>query len=263
MRQAVLERRKREMAVLAGITRYMRILTLFDAQRPDWTIAEIAEALDASPSTLYRLVREMVAVDLLENTVESRFRLGPLFVEYYRRINLTDPLIRSGSKFLGPLARQTGVPCVAILARLYGKAVMCVAEHRDPSADFKTSYELGRPMPLLRGATSRAVLSTLPKRSLTALVTEALKDDAPRRDALLGEIAGLRKLGISETSGEVDKGLVGISAPLRNTALGIHASVSVIVEASVLNDERRPQIYTAISTTARMIEAFMADSQTP
>ena len=79
---------------LTGITRYTRILALFDQAHPSWTVAEISAALDTSASTLYRLIREMVAADLLESTVESRYRLGPLFVEYYRRLNLTDPLVR-------------------------------------------------------------------------------------------------------------------------------------------------------------------------
>lgn len=244
---------------MMGITRYIRILRLFDAEKPNWTVADMAEALETSASTLYRLVREMVAVELLESTVESRYRLGPMFVEYYRRITITDPLIRSGAKFLGPLAEQVGIPCVTILARLYGQDVMCVAEHRGQSAHFKTSYELGRPMPLLRGATSRAVLSTLAKRSLMALLNEELGADTDRKDRLTSELANLRKLGICETRGEVDQDLVGISAPLRNASLGINASVSVIVEARTLTDDLRARIYTAVTGTGRMIEGFMAE----
>jgi DNA-binding IclR family transcriptional regulator len=245
---------------MMGITRYVRILNLFDAERPNWTVADMAEALDTSASTLYRLVREMVAVELLESTVESRYRLGPMFVEFYRRITITDPLIRSGAKFLGPLAAQAGIPSVAILARLYGKEVMCVAEHREPSAHFKTSYELGRPMPLLRGATSRAVLSTLAKRTLVGLLDEQLGADAARKELLISELASLRKLGVCETHGEVDPDLVGISAPLRNASLGINASVSVIIEGRSLTDELRARIYSAVTGIGRMIEGFMAES---
>lgn len=244
---------------MMGITRYIRILKLFDAERPNWTVAEMAEALDTSASTLYRLVREMVAVELLESTVESRYRLGPMFVEYYRRITITDPLIRSGAKFLGPLAAQVPIPSVAILARLYGKDVMCVAEHREQNAHFKTSYELGRPMPLVRGATSRAVLSTLAKRNLMTLLNEQFGTDAARKDQLVSELSSLRKLGICETRGEIDRDLVGIAAPLRNAALGINASVSVIVEARSLTDELRARIYTAVTGTGRMIEGFMTE----
>ncbi|MCO6187862.1 IclR family transcriptional regulator [Rhizobium sp. L1K21] len=244
---------------MTGITRYTRILTLFDQAHPTWTVAEISAALDTSASTLYRLIREMVAADMLESTVESRYRLGPLFVEYYRRLKLTDPLVLSGSKFLRPLLNQIPCPCTTILARLYGKTVMCVAEERSSIATFATSYELGRPMPLLRGATSKAVLSTLPKRQIMSLIEQASPNAQNDLDALYAEFTSIRKIGISETHGQVDAGLVGIAAPLRSAELGINASLSAIVEERKLNEEIRPQIYAALSSTARMIEGFMAE----
>ena len=234
-----------------GITRYMRILDLFGPAHPVWSVAEMSAALDTSASTLYRLVREMVAVGLLEGTVESRYRLGPLFIEYDRRVRLTDPLIRSGTTFLEPLVAQVGLPCSAILARLHGGKVMCVAERRHPNAAFETSYHMGNPMPLARGATSLAVLSTLPKKQMLALVG----DDAP--DSLGASLGTLRKQGILITSGHVDQGLTGIAAPVQNRALGIHASLSVIIETQLLTPDGRAHFATAVATTARMIEGFM------
>lgn len=238
-----------------GITRYMRILDLFGPAHPTWSVAEISAALGTSSSTLYRLVREMVAVGLLEGTVESRYRLGPLFIEYYRRLRLTDPLIRSGGTFLEPLIAQIGLPSMAILARLHGGTVMCVAERRRSDATFPTSYELGHPMPLTKGATSRAVLSTLPKRQVVALVGDKIGEEATA--AMLGNLAALRKAGILITSGEVDNGLTGISAPVHNRALGIYASLSIIIETRHLTPDNRARMATAVATAARMIEAFM------
>lgn len=234
-----------------GITRYMRILDLFGPAHPVWSVAEISAALDTSASTLYRLVREMVAVGLLEGTVESRYRLGPLFIEYDRRLRLTDPLIRSGATFLEPLVAQVGLPCSAILARLHGGKVMCVAERRHPDAMFQTSYERGHPMPLARGATSLAVLSTLPKRQVLALLGDA------GTSPLMTQLTALRKQGILITSGHVDQGLTGIAAPVHNRALGIHASLSVIIETHLLTQDGRARLATAVATAARMIEGFM------
>ena len=85
---------------MMGITRYTRILALFDEEHPAWTVADISAALDTSASTLYRLIREMVAADFLESTVESRYRLGPFFVEYYRRLRLTDSSASAGTNSL-------------------------------------------------------------------------------------------------------------------------------------------------------------------
>ncbi|ATF20611.1 IclR family transcriptional regulator [Phaeobacter gallaeciensis] len=242
---------------MVGIMRYMRILALFDQRNSTWTVTEISKELDTSASTLYRLIREMLAAGLLESTVESRYRLGPVFIEYYRRIKLTDPLVLSGSEFLRPLLAQIALPCTTTLARLYGKTVMCVAEERAFNATFETSYELGRPMPILRGATSKAVLSTLPKRQIISLISQ--EEPTVDAEAAYADLANIRKLAISETHGEVDAGLVGIAAPLRSADLGINASLTVIVESSNLNETTRPQIYSVLSSTARIIESFMLE----
>lgn len=245
---------------MIGIQRYLRILALFDPEHPEWTIAELSKTLDTSASTLYRLVREMVEEGILESTVESRYRLGPFFIEYYRRIRLNDPLIRSGAKFLAPLVSQVGVPCTVILARLYGGAVLCVAESRAPSAQFETSYQLGRPMPILRGATSKAVLSTMTPRNTRSFLKKEVEISPERLALLEKDLAALRKRGLCETHGEVDDGLVGIAIPVRNDQLGINASLSLILESSTLTDDIRPALFTGLSTTGKLIESFMADT---
>ncbi|MEM8841267.1 MAG: IclR family transcriptional regulator C-terminal domain-containing protein [Pseudomonadota bacterium] len=242
-----------------GIRRYERILNLFDEHEPEWTVQGMSEALETSSSTLYRLIRELVDVGMLESTVESRFRLGPLFIEYYRRIRLNDPLIRSGSVFLKPLLRQMPVPAAVVLARLYNGQVMCVADERSPTARFQTSYELGRPMPILRGATSKAVLSTMPPKVAQRFLEKKIQATAAEIATMGAELAAIRRTGISETSGEVDRGLVGIAAPVRNNQLGINASVSVVVENIALDKDVRAMIFGALAGTSKQIENFMRD----
>ncbi len=246
---------------MMGIDRYTRVLALFTEDRPSWTVAEISAALDTSASTLYRLVREMVAVGFLESTVEARYRLGAAFIEYARRIRLTDPLILSGGKVMGDLLALLALPCSVILARLYGDNVMCIAESRAAQASFLTSYELGRPMPLLRGATSKAILSDLPLRQLNRLLDEQGPATASRA-VLLQELAVIRKSGICMTKGEVDTGLVGIAATIRNKSLGINASLSVILEEKALPSDATPRLFALISSTARMIETFIEEKET-
>lgn len=245
---------------MIGISRYTRILALFDQAQPEWTVAEMSKTLETSASTLYRLVREMVEAGMLEATVESRYRLGAFFIEYYRRIRLNDPLVRSGAKFLEPMIQQSTLPCTVILARLYGNTVMCVAESRAPSAKFETSYELGRPMPILRGATSKAVLSTMMPRIARNFLQKEVNIAPNDLVALEKELSTIRKNGICETHGEVDSTLVGIAAPVRNDQLGIHASLSLITESHLLTDDLRPSVFTSLSATAKLIERFMADT---
>ena len=245
---------------MVGIERYTRVLALFTETRGTWTVAELSEALDTSASTLYRIVRELVAAGFLESTVEAQYRLGAAFVDYGRRVRMTDPLIRSGGVFLQPLADGIGLPCTCILARLYGNTVMCVAEARSLALTVETSFARGRPMPLTRGATSRAILAGMDTRRLRRLVAAEGSLDPAQQAVFVDGLARVRRAGHSVTRGEVDLGAVGLAVPVRNRHLGIDASLSAIVAETDLGETVLRRILSLLATNARLIESFMEES---
>src|SRR5579863_2280178 len=114
---------------MSGLSRYVSVLRLFSEERSEWTVLEIAAALDVPASTVYRTVREMVAAEFLEPAAEARYRLGACFIEFDRLVRVTDPLYSVGTALLRDVALQARVPCVAVLARLYDDTVMCVADY--------------------------------------------------------------------------------------------------------------------------------------
>ncbi len=243
---------------MLGLQRYVRILRLFDEKHDEWTIADMSAALSAPPSTIYRAVREMVGSDLLEAAGEAQYRLGPCFIEYARLTQVADPLYVTGMSVLRDVAAQARVPCVAVLARLYNEKVMCIADVASPIGTVRTSYERGRPRPLTRGATSKAILTQLPRRRLSRLLGPVQASDqeaVAARHELLEELAAIRRRGFSVTRGEVDAGLVGIAAPVAIASRGLLGSLSLVVEAAQIDGaiERRLALLT-VSTASLLVE---------
>lgn len=227
---------------MAGFERFAEVLHLFDERKSNWTIQDIANAIEVPASTVYRTVRDLLAHRFLEASAESHYRLGPAFVEFDRRVRLTDPLIEPSHAFIQELVEAARVPCVAVMARLYGTQVICVASLQAEGAHIPTGYERGRPMPLLRGATSKAVLAMLPGRALKKVLSSAPETMAALEiERLRHDLASIRKLGFCVTRGEVDEGLAGIAVPLARPDLAIVASASLIMDGNDLNDalERR------------------------
>ncbi len=246
---------------MSGLARFVRILRLFDETRGDWTVPDMAAALGQPPSTVYRLVREMVAAGFLEAANDAHYRLGCCFIEFDRVIRVTDPLYEAGMPLLREIVLQARVPCVAVLARLYGDTVMCVADAATPDRSVRTSYERGRPRPLTAGATSKAILTQLNARRLARLLAAAPAADVPAfavpsAAELRDELAAVRKRGFCITHGEVDRGLVGIAAPVSLPASGVTGSLSLVVSA--VNDaavERR--LAMLVVSTASLLEEQM------
>ena len=244
---------------MAGFDRYDYVLRLFLDGRNAWTVAEISDALGTSASNIYRTVRELVAAGYLESAAESHYRLGPVFLEFDHRLRESDPLVRSGSMFLMTLVEQAGVPCCAVLARLYGSKVMCVADARSARFDASTSYQRGRPMPLLRGATSKAILASLPTRKRNRLLQQIAEQD----DDMLPGLEALdkvRKARFVVTRGEVDTGLLGAAVPVELKDLAMYASLSFVLKQTDATEAVLTRLRGLLNSYARLIENFMQEA---
>jgi DNA-binding IclR family transcriptional regulator len=239
---------------MAGIDRYMDVLNLFTTTRSMWTIPEVSQALDVPTSTTYRTMRELTRVNLLEPAIDGRYRLGPAFIEFERRTRLTDPLTRVAAPLLPELVHQAGVPCLAVLARLYGATVMCVADAKSPQGVVQTSYERGRPMPLTRGATSKVILAQLPKRRLDKLLSSLPAREMPATiEAFRQELTVIRKNGYAAAHSEVDEGRVGLAVPVSLSAHGLMASLSLVLNAAEVNQNIEGRLLLILISSAALL----------
>jgi DNA-binding IclR family transcriptional regulator len=260
---------------VSGLSRYIHVLRLFDEQHAEWTIAEMAVALSVPGSTAYRTVRDMIGGGLLEAAGDAQYRLGPCFIEYDRLIRISDPLYAVGTPLLQEVVAQARIPCVAVLARLYNGLVMCVADAATPGASIQTSYERGRPRPLTRGATSKAILAQLSSRRLTRLLAQGLEPHdgkglaqgdigtAETRakqvpPALRDELATIRKSGYCITRGEVDRGLTGIAAPIALPSRDLVGSLSVVLQASTSDSFIEHRLALLVVSTASLLSDELA-----
>jgi DNA-binding IclR family transcriptional regulator len=251
---------------MAGLSRYVSVLRLFDEKRSEWTVVDIAAALDVPASTVYRTVREMVASEFLEPAAEARYRLGACFVEFDRLARVTDPIYRVGTALLRDIVTQARVPCVAVLARLYDDRVMCVADWQSAENGVHTSYERGRPRPLTRGATSKVILAQLPTRRLVKLLENTPPEAAPltRHAAKFREeLAAIRKRGYAITHGEVDKKIVGVAAPVSVPERGLLGSLSLVIPAAIYDETVERRLVMLVVSTAALLTAELAVQSQP
>lgn len=252
---------------MSGLARYMKVLRLFDEAQSEWTVQGIAEVLDVPASTVYRTVRELVAERLLDHGNEGYYRLGSAFVEFDRKVRLTDPLFRAGTTFLREVSLQARVPCIAVLARMHGDTVMCVADAASPDSAVRTSYERGLPRPLMKGATSKVILAQLPTRRLNRLLAQL--NDGNRYPFKLSqshfrdELSAIRRRGFCVTRGEVDKGMVGIAAPISVPEMALTASVSLVVPATSIDDDIERRLVLLLVSSASLLAEQIRHSSSP
>jgi DNA-binding IclR family transcriptional regulator len=242
---------------MSGIDRYINVLDLFTTEKSMWTAQEVASALDVPTSTTYRTMRELARVNMLEPAMEGYYRLGSAFIEFDRRTRLTDPLVLVGEPMLTDIAHHANIPCVAVLARLYGNTVMCVADTRSSGNPVQTSYERGRPRPLTRGATSKVILAQLTTRRLNKLIGAVDSSSAhpSLSDSFRNELALIRKNGFCVARGEVDEGRIGIAVPIAVPEQALIASLSLVIDAASSNEAIEHRlVLLLVSSTALLKE---------
>lgn len=243
----------------SGVFRYKRILDQFTIERSVWTVAELAARLEVATSTLYRQMRELVAIGFLEGTVDAQYRLGPAFVEFERRLRHTDPLLKAGEVFLGELIKQSGFECSAILARLYGNKVMCVADAHNPNIQLKSSFERGLPMPFIKSATARVILSVMETRRLKRLLSDETELEGNALETFRADLAETRRQGYLIAQGELDPGAIGLAVPITHRAMGIEASLSIVAHEKDVPKSKWVETIQLLSATAAEIETFLSD----
>lgn len=202
-----------------GTERIVALLGLFSEARPVWTVEEIAEALRIGLSTAYRHVSALSEAGWLAAVAPARYGLGPAVIAADRLAQRTDPLLGFGTPVMDALADRMPDGSTVVLARLFGDSAMCVRQVPIGGPQPAISYERGRPVTLFRGAAGKAMLGLMPApklRRLFAVHANAIAEGGlgDTVEAFLANCARIRRDGHAMTQGELDRGRLGIAAPV-------------------------------------------------
>jgi DNA-binding IclR family transcriptional regulator len=221
--------RERSGAGDTAITRVLGILDLFTPDAPVWTADMLLAQTQLARATIYRYLRALCDAGFLVPVSGAGYVLGPRFIEFDRSIRMADPLLRIVPRFMEEL--RPVVNGAQLLCAFYGLRVLTVLQDKtDPAITM--SMERGRPFPLFTGSPSRVILAHLPTYQLRNL---ALNHRAEIAAAGLGEnwlafrdgMRSIRKAGYLAAS-DIDKALVGISAPIFHAPGAVTASLCLV-----------------------------------
>lgn len=241
--------------------RLLAILDLFTEERLEWTPDELMAALGYSRPTLYRYLKALCDAGLLTSFPGTGFTLGPRVVEMDFLMRKSDRLVREGQAQLDALAASW--PCTALLVRWYGNKLLCVASECSTPNPL-SSYPRGRPMPLARGAISRAILAYLPRRQLQAKIEENFGElTALGLGQTPGDVAeSLRKVrrqGCAVAHGEVTRGVVGVAAPVFDAGRSPIAALCVTISVADTDDTRTTAIAAKVWQAAQTLSAALSE----
>jgi DNA-binding IclR family transcriptional regulator len=228
--------------MVATADKALMVLSLFTMEKPEWTVDEAIRELSLSSSMAYEYFRSLIDAGLLVASTAGHYALGPTVLVMDRIMRRHDPLIHQAQDIMSDLLSGdlADDDAVALLCRSFRTKVMCVDQRASKPAGFLISYERGLPMPLYRGAASKSILAKLPSRA-TRRLWDQESDQITNAglgttwDDFKKSLRQLRKNDVIVTRGEIDTGLVGISAPVLGPDGDVLGSLGIVATEALVS----------------------------
>lgn len=244
-------------ASLKTVNRALDVLLLFDKEHPEWSVAELSQALDLHRSIVYRILCtfEQRGVVTRDNT-GGHYRLGLKLVELANVVLASMDLRQIAYPVMERLVRETGE--AAFLTIVSEDESVCI-EKVDSLQPFRSMLTIGDRSPLYAGASNKLLLAYLPADVVDELIARGLEPITPRTitdpTRLKEDLAKIRQQGWAYTVGELTPGAAAISVPLWDSNGMVVAALSIAGLASMFSEDRLPGLISATRQAADGISA--------
>lgn len=234
--------------------RVLSILDMFTEQSPVWTTDVLIERLGVARATMYRYLRALVETGFLSPDGRGAYSLGPRVIEMDRHIRVGDPLLQVAPAVMDSLRQRFSGN--QLLCRYYGLRVLSIFEDKvDPR--IASSFDRGRPFTLFRGSPSRIILANFTTQQLQRLFLHHAEEITA---AGLGRnwpefrdnMRAVQRQGYAVAS-DIDKTLVGVSAPIFLLSGEVTASLCLVKLRSEVTDVEISQLGEIVSEAAQEI----------
>jgi IclR family transcriptional regulator, pca regulon regulatory protein len=246
-----------------ALARGLRILSLFDEQRPTWRITDVAAAADLPVPTVYRVVMTLTAEGYLEHLPNGDYRPGVRTLTLGTAALRGLDLVELATPKLQQLGESTGE--TVNLAVLTGDRVLYLVRLRN--ADLVTvNIQVGSTLPAVHTSIGKLLLAHLDEADLFERITEKSfsVQHGPNAKASLGELAEelarIREQGWAVQDEELMPGLRSVAGPVTRPDRRVVAGVNVAVHARDWSTQRivrelRPAVLGTCAEISRLVSA--------
>lgn len=245
---------------ISSLERMLGILDLFTESAPVWSVEEVGKALAYSRSTAYRYIKELADAGLLCPAESGLYALGPRILQFDRQLRVSDPMLKA-LKNVAPTLPACSKQQAWLLCRLFNQKVICIDQIGEISAGL--SYSRGFPMPLFRGATSKAILAFLPERQQMRVFLEnqQIVMDSPLSgtwNEFKNSMRKIRQQGFALSVAEVDSEVFGIAAPVLSPEDKVIGSISLVRPMTEYREDKVEAEGLLLAQIGRNIEQQMS-----
>jgi IclR family transcriptional regulator, pca regulon regulatory protein len=246
-----------------ALAKGLRILSLFDEQRPSWRVTDLAAAAGVPMPTVYRVVMTLTAEGYLDHLPNGDYRPGVKTLTLGTAALRSLDLVGIATPKLQRLGDTTGE--TVNLAVLTGDRVLYLVRLRN--SDLVTAnIQVGSTLPAVTTSIGKLLLANLDEADLRARITAEsfAAQHGPNAkvslDELREELAQIRDQGWSMQDEELAYGLRSVAGPITGADGRVVAGVNLAVQARDWSTQRIVrELRPAVLDTCAEISALLAE----
>jgi IclR family pca regulon transcriptional regulator len=247
-----------------ALAKGLRILSLFNEQRPSWRVSDLATVSGLPMPTVYRVVMTLASEGYLDHLPSGDYRPG------VRTLTLGTAALRSldfvdiATPKLTELGQRTEE--TVNLAVLTGDRLLYLVRLRN--ADLVTAnIQVGSTLPAVHTSIGKLLLAYLDESDLESRITESSfsANSGPNAkvslDELRAELHTIRDQGWAMQDEELAYGLRSVAAPITGPGGHVVAGVNLAVPAQDWSTQRMiRELKPAVLATCAEISGLLSDA---
>jgi IclR family acetate operon transcriptional repressor len=259
IKEQQLQAKDRGASLALTLSKGLRVLSLFDERRRDWTLDQIAEATSFPRATAHRMARTLEdARYLVLDPQTNKYHLGPAMLAGMYLSTGFSELVRVARPYLHSLAQETG-ESVSLAVDVDGEAV--AVERIDTSRPFQPQMPLGRIIGNLANSSGKIFSAFRApeerRRILASPHPQLTRFTTTDPDRLAEELDRVRREGVAFDIEERDLGICAVSAGVRDQTGNLIASISVVVPSGRFGPDERTRYADAVRSCCAALSAFL------
>ncbi|GAA0936492.1 IclR family transcriptional regulator [Actinocorallia libanotica] len=194
----------------------LHLMLAFSPQRHTRSAAELAAELDMPISSVYRYLSVLREEGLVEEARPGEYRLSWRFVSLASAAREAGDSLEVLAKPVLRAVAEAGGETTLLIKRV-GWSAICV-DRVESQHPVRLQFDRGQPMILHQGSASRVLLASMrtAERERYLAAMSGLAD--AEREQIRADVDVVARLGWLESFGEVDEGIWGASAVIRDGA---------------------------------------------
>jgi DNA-binding IclR family transcriptional regulator len=223
------------------------------------SLKDIAERLDASPTTCLRILRTLEAENFVHFDVETKkYSLGPYLIPLGNRAAELNDVVASATAEIKRIASKTGL--TTVLIQRWDDRLVYTASAEPPTESVRLSISVGQQIPMTSGAHGRCFLAYEDEAEWQRVVSVGLPrvTNASITDPshFIEALREVRRYGYAVSHGEITPGFSAVDVPIFSKTGKVEMVISCMYVTSQMDERHQADLIDSLISTSRKLSEW-------